>query len=229
MRVNDWGRGRTLQLEYWFGPRQILEVNARREWNDNAGARRGATRMTSAPLVPRDPETALPGALAPEPLLCGEVALLEPAAVGRPEEQLLAALRGIEGEHLPVERAVGAVQVGHPPVVGAEAERHRRIVSRKRVLHDLLDSHAAALDTLRAPSAAAAAAGHHGVRERHLNLQARLLAVVLIRPLRPRRVDRSHRPRGNRRCLSWGPVLAGKQGKPRSFSRRAGRGGSSGA
>uniref|UniRef100_A0A0A9GJX2 Uncharacterized protein n=1 Tax=Arundo donax TaxID=35708 RepID=A0A0A9GJX2_ARUDO len=179
--------------------------------------------MSSAPLVPRDPEAALPGALAPQPLLGGEVALLELAAIGGPVEQLLAALREVEGEHLPVERAVGAVQVGHPLVVGAEAERRRRPVARKRVLHDLLDRHAAALDTRR--TAAAAAAGHHGVHERHPSLQARLLAVVLIRPLRPRCVDRSHRPRGSRRRLSWGACPRRKTEKAAIFPSETGKAG----
>lgn len=65
--------------------------------------------MARAPLVAGDPEAALPCALAPQTLLGGEVPLLEPATVGGPEEQLLATPRGIEGEHLTVKRAVGAV------------------------------------------------------------------------------------------------------------------------
>jgi len=158
--------------------------------------------MASAPLVASDPEAALPCSLTPQALLGGEIPLLEPATVGGAEEQLLAALRGVEGEHLPVERAVGAVQVGNPAVVGAEAEHRRRPVARQRVLHDLLDRHAKAVGARRrGVHTPGAVTGRNGIRERHLGpgLQARLLAVVVIRALRPRLVNRSHRPQGRRR------------------------------
>jgi hypothetical protein len=51
-------------------------------------------------------------------------------------------------------------------------------------------------------------------------LQARLLAVVVIRALRPRRVNRSHRPQGRRREApppSRGLSLAVEPRKPGSF------------
>jgi hypothetical protein len=109
-----------------------------------------------------------------------------------------------------VERGVGAVQEGHPPVIGAETERHRPLVAWQRVLHDLLDRHAAAFGALRA-------AGHRSVREGHPCPQARPLAAVLIRPLHPRRVDRSHRPRDSRRGPSWGPCSRWKPKKDAIF------------
>lgn len=185
--------------------------------------------MASAPLVTSDPEAALPCALAPQALLGGEVPLLEPATVWGAEEQLLAALRGVEGEHLPVERAVRAVQVSDPAVVGAEAEHRRRPVARQRVLHDLLDRHAKAVGARRrGVRTSAAVTGCNGIRERHLGpgLQARLLAVVVIRALRPRRVNRSHRPQGRRREApppSRGLSLAVEPRKPGSFRLGKGR------
>jgi hypothetical protein len=198
-------------------------TNPRREWHNNAGAVRRTTRMRGTPLVPRDTKAALPGALTPQQLLSGEVALLEPPTVRRGEEQLLASLGEVEGEHFPVERAIGAVQEGHPPVIRTEAERRRRLVARQRVLHDLLDRHAAALDA----RCALRAADRHSDRKGHPSPQARLLAVVLFRPLRPRRVDRSHRPRGSRRGLYWGAALAETSRKMRSFRRIPGKTGSS--
>lgn len=202
----------------------LRDTNPRGERHDNAGAGGGGAGEAGAPLVARDAEAALPCALAAEALLGGEVPLLEAAAVGGPEEELLAPLRGVEGVHVPVERAVGAVQEGHPAVVGAEAERHGRPVARERVLHDVQELHARGGGATprprrRAVPVPAAAGADEGVGERHPGellllllprVEPRLLAAVPLirrRPHRPRRLARSHRPTatGSRRYPARSP------------------------
>uniref|UniRef100_A0A0A9D9K9 Uncharacterized protein n=1 Tax=Arundo donax TaxID=35708 RepID=A0A0A9D9K9_ARUDO len=171
MWINDRGSRCTLYLEFRLRTIEILEVNPGREGHDDAVA---ATGRAEAPLVVGDPEAALAGALPPQPLLGGEVALLEPATVGGREEHLLPPLDGVEDEYPAVQRAVGAEQEGDAAVVGAEAEPRGRRVARRRVPDDLIHRQGKSASAGAGRLPVAGAGGHHG-------LEARLLAADHLR------------------------------------------------